>query len=264
MRSGTCSVRAPQTLVAQRVVADEVELAGEGDRLTEDGILGNMGNILREMGRREEAIDYLNQALLIAQEIGDVRGRGIWLSNLGLVFDDLNRRQEALDVHRESVNVARMIRDQRGLAARLSNLGNTFLAIGNSSEALKCYHEVVSVHQSLGEKPEAALRMGIIGNIYSELGRTAPSDFEAQFYYGLARDAYRDTLIMAHELGDQVAEADLLASLGNVYGNMGDYDQAINHFTAAMSQCQALGLNDRLAHLQNNLVLAQNLRGKKN
>src|SRR5690349_16377341 len=38
----------------------------DNDRLTEDGILGNMGNILRELGRHGEAVDYLNQALLIA------------------------------------------------------------------------------------------------------------------------------------------------------------------------------------------------------
>src|ERR1044071_1635780 len=56
----------------------------ENDPVHEDGVLGNMGSIVREMGRYDEAITCLNQALLIAQEIGDTRGRGIWLSNLGL------------------------------------------------------------------------------------------------------------------------------------------------------------------------------------
>jgi tetratricopeptide (TPR) repeat protein len=235
----------------------------DGDRLTEDGILGNMGNILREVGRHDEAITYLNQALLIAQEIGDVRGRGIWLSNLGLVYDDLNRYEEAIEVHQESVNVARIMRDQRGLASRLGNLGNTFLIGGNSSEALKCFHEVVAIYKELGEKGEAALRMGIIGNINSELGRSAPNDFEATFYYGLALDAYRDTLIMAQELDDRVGEGDLLASMGNVYGNMGDYDQAINHFTAALDIFGALGVQERIDYLQTNLNLAQSYRAQR-
>lgn len=235
----------------------------EGDRLTEDGILGNMGNILREMGRHDEAISFLNHALLIAQEIGDVRGRGIWLSNLGLVYDDLSRPLEALDVHRESVNVARLMRDQRGLASRLSNLGNSYLAAGDSSEALKAFHEVVAVYKDLGDRSEAALRMGIIGNIYSDLGRAAPSDFEANFYYGLAVDAYRDTLALARELNDRIGEGDLLAGLGNVYGNMGDYDQALNHFTAAYDLFQQLGLTDRLDYLQNNINLAQSFRARK-
>ena len=237
-----------------------VSARADGDRLTEDGILGNMGNILREVGRHDEAITYLNQALLIAQEIGDVRGRGIWLANLGLVYDDLTHHQAAIEVHQESVNVARIMRDQRGLASRLGNLGNSFLAAGNSSEALKCFHEVVALYKELGDKTEAALRMGIIGNINSELGRAAPNDFESTFYYGLALDAYRDTLVMAQELDDKVGEGDLLTSMGNVYGNMGDYDQAINHFTAALQIFGSLGLEDRAEYIRNNLSLAQNYR----
>jgi tetratricopeptide (TPR) repeat protein len=235
----------------------------ENDRLTEDGILGNMGNILREVGRHAEALDYLNQALLIAQEIGDTRGRGIWLSNLGLVYDDLGQHNDAIELHRESVNVARIMHDQRGLVSRLSNLGNSYLAASTQSEALKCFHEVVALYKSLGEMQEAALRMGIIGNIYSDLGRAAPSEFEAQFYFDFARDAYLDTLQMARDLGDRVAEGDLLTSLGNVYGNKGDLDQAINHFTAAYELFSTLGMADRLPYLQQNLELAQNLRKQK-
>ena len=62
------------------------------------------------------------------------------------------------------------------------------------------------------------------------------------------------------ELGDKVGEGDLLTSLGNVYGNMGDYDQAINHFSAALQIFSSLGLEDRLEYLQNNLTLAQGYR----
>jgi tetratricopeptide (TPR) repeat protein len=240
-----------------------VSARAEGDRLTEDGILGNMGNILREVRRYDDAIDYLNQALLIAQEIGDVRGRGIWLSNLGLVYDDLGRYAEAVDVHRESVNVARLMHDQRGLVSRLGNLGNSYLAAGQHAEALKCFHEVVAIYKEMGEKGEAALRMGIIGNINSELGRASTNEFEAGFYYGLALDAYRDTLAMAQELGDRVGEGDLLTSLGNVYGNMGDYDQAVNHFTAAYQLFESIGLIDRLDYLQNNINLAYSYRNQQ-
>ncbi|MBI5667104.1 MAG: tetratricopeptide repeat protein [Chloroflexi bacterium] len=229
----------------------------EGDRLTEDGILGNMGNILRELGRYDEAIEYLNNALLIAQEIGDVRGRGIWLSNLGLVYDDLKRLPEAIEVHREAVAVARQLRDQRGLTGRLGNLGNSYLAAGQHAEALKCFHETVAIYQELGDKQAAALRQGIIGNIYSELGRTSPSDFEANLCFDLALDAYNRTLVMARELGDLAAEAELLGSLGNVYGNMGNYPQAIDHFSAAYRLFARLGLSDRLPHLQHNIELAQ-------
>jgi tetratricopeptide (TPR) repeat protein len=235
----------------------------DGDRVTEDGILGNMGNILRELGRYDEAIEYLNQALLIAQEIGDVRGRGIWLGNLGLVYDDLGQPKEAVDLHEQSVFIARQLRDQRGLASRLGNLGNSYAALGDFTTALKVFHEAVGVYRELGDKREWALRLGIIGNIYSELGRRSPSDFEAKMCFDLALDAYKQTLDLARELNDTFTQAELLSSLGNVYGNMGEYDLAIEHFHAAYQRYTELGLTDRLDHLQHNIDLALAYRDQR-
>jgi len=106
---------------------------------------------------------------------------------------------------------------------------------------------------------EAALRLGIIGNIYNELGRSANTEFEARFYYELARDTYVETLKLAQEVGDSVTEGDLLTSLGAVYGNMGEYEQAVNHFTAAYHIFTNAGLTDRLPYVEENIRLAQNL-----
>jgi len=235
----------------------------DSDRVTEDGILGNMGNILRELRRYDDAIDYLNQALLIAQEIGDVRGRGIWLGNLGLVYDDLGKPADAIPLHEQSVFIARQLRDQRGLAQRLGNLGNSFIATGDFTSSLKVFHEAVGIYRELGDKREWALRLGIIGNIYSELGRRSPTDFEAKMVFDLALESYKETLELARELNDTFTEAELLSSLGNVHGNMGSYDLAIEHFQAAYQRYADLGLTDRLDHLQHNIDLALAYRDQK-
>jgi tetratricopeptide (TPR) repeat protein len=234
----------------------------DDDRVTEDGILGNMGNILRELRRYDDAIDYLNRALLIAQEIGDVRGRGIWLGNLGLVYDDLGKSSEAIVLHEQSVFIARQLHDQRGLAQRLGNLGNSHMAADDFTTALKVFHEAVGIYREIGDKREwaLALRLGIIGNIYSELGRRSPSEFEAKMCFDLALDSYKSTLELARELNDTFTEAELLSSLGNVYGNIGDYELAIEHFQGAYQRYSDLGLTDRLEHLQNNIDLALSYR----
>ncbi len=227
-----------------------------GDRLTEDGLRGNLGNILRELGRCEEAIIQLNEALLIAQEEGDARGRGIWLANLGLVYDDLGQTEQAIELHKEAVAVARALRDQRGLAVRLNHLGDSYLAASQPTEALKCFHEAVAVLREIGDLETAARRMNAIGGILSDLGRAAPSDFEANLYFDLALDAYRDALAMARELDDVLAEAEALSSIGSVFGNLGYYDPAIDHFHAAYALFERLGLHDRLPLLLQNIELA--------
>src|SRR5690606_16177020 len=100
----------------------------------------------REVGQCEQAIAYLNEALDIAKTIGDVRGRGIWLSNLGLVYDDLGQAERAVEYHSQSIVVARQLHDQRGLATRLRKLSDSFLATGNVLEALKCLGEALTIY----------------------------------------------------------------------------------------------------------------------
>jgi tetratricopeptide (TPR) repeat protein len=158
------------------------------------------------------------------------------------------------------VAVARKLQDLRGLAGRLGNLGNTYLELKEHAEALKCFHEAAAIYQDLGEKNDAALRLGIIGNIYSELGCVASSDFEANMCFDLALDAYGRTLALAQELGDQHAEAELMSSIGNVYGNLRRYDEAIQHFEISVALFTQLGLTDRLPHLQRHIDLASAMR----
>lgn len=232
----------------------------EGDRVTEDGLLGNIGNILRELKRYNEAVDYLNRALLIAQEIGDIRGRGIWLGNLGLVYDDLGEPQKAVEFHQQSVVVAQELQDQRGLALRLGNLGNSYMGMNDPINALKCFHQAVSVYQALGDVQAMGLRLGIIGNIYAELGRVAENPHEARTYLNLALDCYKDTLIIARGLGDETSQAELLQSLGNVHGNLGNYDAAIEHFVASRGLFQKFGAKDRLEQIRQSLALAESYR----
>lgn len=232
----------------------------DGDRLTEDGLLGNKGNVLRELRRYDEAVSHLNQALVIAQEIGDVRGRGIWLSNLGLLQDDLGKPADAIPLHRESAAVARSLRDQRGLATRLIHLSNSHLAANEPAEAIKALHECVVAHIAVGDKAEAAYRMATIGNINTDLGRASGTQFEADLYYSMATDAYRDALALIREVGDPVAEADLLYSLGSAAGNRGQIDAAIVHFSEALRLYESLALSDRAAEVQHNLDLARQMQ----
>ena len=59
--------------------------------------LGNLGNAYADLGETRQAIEYYEQALAIAREIGDRRGEGSALGNLGIAYADLG---EAAPGHR--------------------------------------------------------------------------------------------------------------------------------------------------------------------
>lgn len=217
----------------------------DNDKLTENGLLGNMGNILRELGHHEEAIRFLNQALLIAQEIGDVRGRGIWLSNLGLVYDDIRQPQQAGDLHAQSVEVARQLHDVPNLASRLGNLGNSLIAQNKIEAALAHFQEAASLYQGIGKQGEYALRLGIIGNLHAHLGRAQSPAPAALMHFADALESYQTATQIADSLNDHVSTAELLKSIGSVLVEIGQIEEAKAYLQSAHARFSQLNMNHR-------------------
>jgi tetratricopeptide (TPR) repeat protein len=238
-----------------------LELArAAGDRAAEDGVLGNMGNILRELGDYDGAERRLNAALVVAQEIGDTRGRGNWLSVLGLVYNDTGRHEEAMTCHTEAVSIARQLVDQKGLALRLGQLGNALLGAGRPQAALAPYQESLGLYRSLGDEAALAGQLGVIANLNADLGRTSNKAAQKEAYCFQALAHYREALKLAQGRGDTVAEAVQLRGMGAVYGNLGDYDEAVRRFREAAALFQQMNMIEQAAKLHESIQLAERLR----
>ncbi len=221
----------------------------EGDQATETGLLGNMGNILREMKHYEEAIKCLNEALLISQSLGDLRGRGIWLANLGLVYDDLKQFAEAADYHEDSVDIARQLQDRTNLAARLGNLGNSLVASGAMDEALLAFSESADLYKSIGRNHDAALHLSIMGNLYAQRGRSTLDRVLAIPFFASALENYQGAVLIARNLHDFASEADLLRHIGHVLLDLGQTTDAKQYLQAAAHYFTQLNLPHKLAEV---------------
>ncbi len=58
--------------------------------------MGNLGNAYADLGEPRRAIEYYEQHLAIAREIGDRRGEGNALFNMSLSLDQLGERAQAV------------------------------------------------------------------------------------------------------------------------------------------------------------------------
>ena len=105
------------------------------------------------------------------------------LHNLGAMLSDLGRREEALAATQEAVDIRRKLAAQQpdaflpDLAASLNNLGRALSALGQREEALAAAQEAAALYRRLAAQqpdaflPNLAMSLNNLGVMLSDLGR---------------------------------------------------------------------------------------------
>ena len=66
-----------------------------------------------DLGETQKAIEYYEQALAIAREIGDRRGEATALWNMSLSLDQLGNKAQAIEYARDALKILEEIEDPR-------------------------------------------------------------------------------------------------------------------------------------------------------
>ncbi len=101
-----------QHLQVAREIADVTVNGRQGeidDRQGEGAALGNLGLAYTDLGEPRRAIEFFEQAIVIAREIGDRRNEAITSWNLGLVFVDSGELERAVELMEVRVALEREI-----------------------------------------------------------------------------------------------------------------------------------------------------------
>ena len=104
------------------------------------------------LGQPQRAIDFFQQHLVIAREIGDRRGEGQALGNLGLAYADLGQPQRAIDFHQQALVISREIGDRRGEGNALGNLGLAYADLGQPQRAIEFYQQQLTIVREIGDR----------------------------------------------------------------------------------------------------------------
>jgi tetratricopeptide (TPR) repeat protein len=156
---------------------------------TQARLLDGLGKRLGDLGRREEALEAITEALGILRRLTAARpdafkpdlassliGQGHNLSAQG-------RREEALEVTTEAVGIYRRLATagpdafEDKLALSLTGLGNRLFALGRREGALQATTEALGIYRRLAAarpgafEPELALCLTNLGNFLFDLNR---------------------------------------------------------------------------------------------
>lgn len=112
--------------------------------------LGYLGQSYADLGETRRAIEFYEQALVIAREIGDRRGEGAWLGYLGRAYADLGEARKAIGFHEQALVIDREIGDRRGEGADLGNLGRAYSDLDETSKAIEYYEQSIELAREIG------------------------------------------------------------------------------------------------------------------
>jgi len=176
-----------------------------GNRQLEAQTLHQLGRMAELRGNLDQAEDWYNQSLEIEREVGDRPGEARTLHQLGRVAEDRGKLEEAEDFYRQSLEIEREVGDRPGEAKTRHALAMVAQRRGDLERAAAECEECLHLYRDLGMRPEEAMALHMKGMLAQERGRLEE-----------AEDWYKRSLAIEREVGDRPSEARTLHQLGMV------------------------------------------------
>jgi tetratricopeptide (TPR) repeat protein len=141
-----------------------------GNRKDEGALFGSLGNSYSALGDARKAVEYYEKALKIARETGDRRNEGNWFGNLGLAYQDLGEVRKAIVCYEKALQIAQEIGDKRNESIWLNNLGIVLEDAKKYREALACYFLAIDICTQI-ENPNLKTTESNLKELEEKLGK---------------------------------------------------------------------------------------------
>jgi tetratricopeptide (TPR) repeat protein len=207
---------------------------------------GSLGTMYYYLGDYQKAIEYHEQALVIAREIGDWSEEGADLGNLGIAYYYLGQVEEAIKYYDQALVISQKIGDRRGEGADYRNLGIAYNNLGQVEKAIEYYEQALVIAREIGDQRGEGADLGNLGVAYSDLGQVEKSI-----------EYYEQALEIAQEIGHRYLEANELVNIGDIFLDISEFDNAVKFYNQAIAIADEIKIVQPQNEAQWGLALSQ-------
>ena len=199
----------------ERVALDEaIPLADEiGDPSLRARARIALAAHLGNTSQYDAAMDMAREVLVLSREAGDRKHEALAHEYLGLITMSQGKLDEAQQHNEAALEIHEEIAQPRGRVNLLGNQGHIEEALGRPDKARAMHEEAAALARQVGDREGAALAAGNLGTLAYGRGRMA-----------VALAHYEDALAVFTEIGTRRPMANSLANLGELWlllGNLG-------------------------------------------
>ncbi|HLO16813.1 MAG TPA: tetratricopeptide repeat protein, partial [Anaerolineales bacterium] len=128
--------------------------------------LESLGYAYTAFGETRKAINLIEQALVIARELGNRGSEGTCLGNLGNAYAALGDARKAIDEYQKALSIAREIGDHRGEMNRLGNIADAHYQLGEIEEAINHCEQAIRISREIQDRGAEGIWLGNLGGYY--------------------------------------------------------------------------------------------------
>ncbi|MEO9964839.1 MAG: tetratricopeptide repeat protein [Reichenbachiella sp.] len=184
----------------------------------------------------EQALEYLNQSLIISEGVCDRFGMAKLMKDLGLTYSRLDDYSTALDFCQKALVEFENLNNLREVGMMNLRIGNNYKNSGKYKTALLYYNRTRAIREQLADKTALAAIYLNIGVIHRKLG----DNDKALSLYMLALEIYED-LGNKEDRRMMLAKALVLNNIGVILRMSGNHEEAVVFFYRALSIREKFG-----------------------
>jgi CHAT domain-containing protein len=197
-------------------------------------LFSNLSPLYLVMGGKQQALDYLSQALPLVRALRNKKLEAILLTGLAKIYSDLNDSPHALEQYRQALALFRVLGNRGDEAITITEIADADLSLAEREKAIAYLQQALPIARAVGDRSMEATMLFGIGYVYNLLDERQ----KALAYYEQALPIFRS-------LNDRNSEAYMLSFIGGFYSSLGENQKAIDEYELALPIFRAL--NDRKA-----------------
>ena len=191
------------------------------DSLSLSRVYNNLGLILKDLGRRDEAIDYFKRSIRLKEKLGgDTTALASTLSNVGLLYhEQFKDYEEAHRYYLRALEIDRRFNNTLGIFISLCNIADNFYA-QEKYDSSKYYYELATNYiDDIESNQHKAHFLGDFAKVNAVLGQ-----------YERAIEKYNSSIEKAKLTDAKVILMESYEGLAMVYKALGDYKSALEFY----------------------------------
>ena len=229
-RISLAQVNFPKTLIILRLA--ESLTVQSGDKLNTARILTTFGNLYRNQNKEAQALQYLEKALPLHEELANKPGISNTLFSLGNVHIFLGNYAQALEYSERLRKLSEESGEMLWVAMALSNIGAVYFSQGKYAQALETHQRSLTIYENFGNKFGVSFALHGIGNTHRMYGN-----------YAQALDFFQKSFALSDSLGNIELSLRTLSNIGTLYRTQGKYAQASFYLEKSLKMSEASGNN---------------------